>query len=44
MTKKYKYKVQEYSQDTRQYFMLKVILNLTDDEINECAFPTPKFR
>jgi hypothetical protein len=36
MTKKYKYEVEEYSQDIRNFYTSKVTLNLTHDEINEC--------
>jgi hypothetical protein len=36
MTKKYKYEVEEYSQDTRSFFVESDI-ELTHDEINECV-------
>jgi hypothetical protein len=35
MTKKYKYKVQEYSQDTRHFFIESAV-ELDEDEINDC--------
>ena len=35
MTNKYKYKVQEYSQDTRHYFIESAV-ELDEDEINDC--------
>ena len=35
MTKKYKYEVEEYSQDTRSFFVESDI-ELTHDEINDC--------
>ena len=35
MTKKYKYKVQEYSQDTR-HFYIESNVELDEDEINDC--------
>jgi hypothetical protein len=35
MTKKYKYKVQEYSQDTRHFFIESAV-QLDEDEINDC--------
>ena len=35
MTKKYKYEVEEYSQDTRSFFVESDI-ELTHSEINEC--------
>jgi hypothetical protein len=36
MTKKYKYEVEEYSQDTRSFYVESDI-ELTHDEINECV-------
>jgi hypothetical protein len=36
MTKKYKYKVQEYSQDTRHFFIESAV-ELDEDEITECV-------
>lgn len=35
MTMKYKYKVQEYSQDTRHFF-IESDVKLEEDEINDC--------
>ena len=35
MTMKYKYKVQEYSQDTRHFFIESAV-ELDEDEINDC--------
>ena len=36
MTKKYKYEVEEYSQDTRSFYVESDI-ELTHDEINQCV-------
>jgi len=36
MTNKYKYKVQEYSQDTRHFF-IESNVELDEDEITECV-------
>jgi len=36
MTNKYKYKVQEYSQDTRHFFIESAV-ELDEDEITECV-------
>jgi len=36
MTKKYKYEVEQYSQDTKSFFVESDI-QLTHDEINECV-------
>jgi hypothetical protein len=42
MTKKYKYEVEEYSQDTRNFFVESDI-KLTHDEITECVSNASRF-